>query len=209
MGCWALSSAWCLLLIWVSYNSYSWPALRNAWACRFPALLPVSPVVSGSWLPQIWLQSTHRWSSCLSWQSSGGSCLWILLPWPHTDKQHTNRQGTRHFDLGTQHAPGTISRRFWFPNMKVLSEPEAQHSLPGRMLMVPQLFSERRPFPSEGHLSAMCWGERPPKESLWEIESSSQRLGLYWASTNVGDIVSLILEAKILNHIPKDEMPFP
>lgn len=83
------------------------------------------------------MQSTHRWSGWLSWQSRGGSCRWILLPWPHTDKQHTNSQGTRQFYLGTQHVPGTNTRRFWFPNTKVLSEPEARHRLPGWILLVP------------------------------------------------------------------------
>lgn len=164
-------------------------------------------MVSVNWLPQSWLPSTHRWSGCLSWQLRGESCRWILLPWPHTDKQHTNRQGTRHFYLGTQHAPGTITRRFSFQIWKFCQSQRPNIPCLDGCSWYPNS-SQRAilPFRRPPH-DGTCWGGATPKGSLWDMESSSQRLGLYCTSTNVGDIVSLILEARKLNHITKDEVP--
>ena len=83
--------------------SFYWPALGMVSACRLLVKIPTSPEANVSRLPPSWLQSTCRWGGCLSWQSGGKSCLWILLPRPHADKQHTHRQGTRQLYLGTQH----------------------------------------------------------------------------------------------------------
>lgn len=65
--------------------SFYWPALGTVSACRLLVKIPTSPVANVSRLPLSWLQSSCRWGGCLSWQSGGKSCLWILLPRPHAD----------------------------------------------------------------------------------------------------------------------------
>lgn len=65
--------------------SFYWPALGTVSACRLLVKIPTSPVANVSRLPLSWLQSSCRWGGCLSWQSGGKSCRWILLPRPHAD----------------------------------------------------------------------------------------------------------------------------